>query len=161
MDVPDMAITKTAPEQEPESKQRLRLWLRLLRATRRMENALREELRRADGMTLPRFDVLAVLHRREDGLTMSELSRLLMVSNGNVTGIVERLVEDGWIARTSIKGDRRVTLVCLTEEGRTGFEALAARHEGWVNKLLGVVSIDEVNEMLGPLERIADEGKRR
>lgn len=119
-----------------ESKQRLRLWLRMLRATRRVENDLRERLRAEFDTTLPRFDVLAALDRSPDGLRMSELSKELMVSNGNVTGIVERLVADGLVQRKPTEGDRRSTRVRLTERGQRDFTNMAAAHEGWVDALL-------------------------
>lgn len=151
MSVPARPIE--APGAASASKQRLRLWLRLLRATRSIEAELRERLRETYDTTLPRFDVLAALHRAGDGLKMSELSRVLMVSNGNVTGIVDRLVADGLIERVPIPGDRRATLVRLTEEGRTRFEAMAAEHERWIDDMLVSLSDAEVAAMIGPLER--------
>ena len=119
------------------SKDRLRLWIRLLRSSRAVENELRERLRREFEVTLPRFDVLSALHRAPDGMLMSELSRYLMVSNGNVTGIIDRLEADGQVTRSRRDGDRRTSIVRLTEKGRTEFEAMAAVHETWVDELLG------------------------
>ncbi|MEO1292338.1 MAG: MarR family transcriptional regulator, partial [Pseudomonadota bacterium] len=113
-------------------KLRLRLWLQMLRATRHIENEIREKLRTEHDTTLPRFDVMAALHRRPLGLKMSELSRMLMVSNGNVTGIVDRLVKEGLVTRDTVAGDRRATRVSLTEAGRAEFEAMAAEHAGWI-----------------------------
>ena len=98
------------PEVEA-SKERLRLWLRLLSAQRSIENEVRERLRVEHDTTLPRFDVMAALYRSEQGLKMSELSGELKVSNGNVTGIVDRLVNDGMIMRAPVPGDRRAMLV--------------------------------------------------
>ena len=102
----------------PASKARLRLWLRLLRVTRTMEAEIREALRREHDTTLPRFDVMAALSRTETGLKMSELSGQLRVSNGNVTGIVDRLVQDGSVERLAVPGDRRAMQVRLTPSGR-------------------------------------------
>ncbi len=119
------------------SKDRLRLWIRLLRSSRAIENELRERLRREFEVTLPRFDVLSALHRAPDGMLMSELSRYLMVSNGNVTGIIDRLEADGQVVRAQRAGDRRTSIVRLTDKGRTEFEAMAAVHETWVDELLG------------------------
>ncbi len=119
------------------SKDRLRLWIRLLRSSRAIENELRERLRREFEVTLPRFDVLSALHRAPDGMLMSELSRYLMVSNGNVTGIIDRLEADGQVVRAQRAGDRRTSIVRLTDKGRTEFEAMAAVHEPWVDELLG------------------------
>lgn len=139
----------------PLSKQRLRLWLRLLRTTRSLEIEIRERLRSNFGTTLPRFDVLAGLYRTEGGLTMTELSRALMVSNGNVTGIVERLVLDGLIVRVPIENDRRATRVALTEKGRQEFARMAAAHEGWINELLGSLGRDDTDQLLNLVGRVA------
>ena len=137
------------------SKQRLRLWLRMLRATRSIENELRERLRIHHATTLPRFDVLAALYRNQEGLKMSELGRVLMVSNGNITGIIDRLVDDGWVARKPIAGDRRATRVALTAKGHDQFHAMAAEHEAWVNDIMAGLDASELAELIPPLERLA------
>ena len=129
------------------SKDRLRLWIRLLRSSRAIENELRERLRREFDVTLPRFDVLAALHRQPDGMLMSELSRYLMVSNGNVTGIIDRLEADGQVVRARRDGDRRASIVRLTEQGRTEFEAMAGEHETWVDELLSTLVPDDVQKL--------------
>lgn len=144
--MPRVRTHRTA--EQTDSKQRLRLWLRLLRATRFLEGELRERLRITYGVTLPRFDVLAALFRFEAGMTMTELSRLLMVSNGNVTGIVERLVKDGQVVRLPDQKDRRATLVRLTARGRDFFEEMARSHEGWVDELLSPVSPVDTNKLI-------------
>lgn len=127
------------PEQmhdEPDSKTRLRLWLRLLKATRATESALRENLRVEFGSTLPRFDVMSALARHPGGLKMSQLSGVLKVSNGNVTGIIERLVEDGFALREQVPGDRRAARARLTRKGQEEFARQATAHEAWVDTLL-------------------------
>jgi len=136
------------------SKARLRLWLRLYRAARFVETELRDRLRREFDLTLPRFDVLAALYRSPDGLLMSELSRVLMVSNGNVTGIVERLAADGLIQRARRDGDRRTTIVRLTPQGFRYFARVAAAHEAWVDELLGVFDPAEVEQLSGLLKQL-------
>src|SRR4029078_2219510 len=98
----------------PLSKQRLRLWIRILRAARAIEAEVRERLRVGFGVTLPQFDVMAALQRKPDGMTMTELSRCLMVSTGNVTGIVDRLVAERRVARRAGADDRRAIVVRLT-----------------------------------------------
>lgn len=118
------------------SRQRLRVWLKLLKAQRTIEAELRERLRVTFSSTLPRFDVLAALYRAEKGMKMSELSAELMVSNGNVTGIVERLVSDGLVVRVSVEGDRRAMMVRLTNRGRGEFAEMARVHRGWIDELL-------------------------
>lgn len=130
----------TAPSQtrvaSAASKARLRLWLRMLKSTRRVEAELRERLRQEFGSTLPRFDVMAALSRYEAGLKMSALSGVLRVSNGNVTGIVDRLADDGIVVRVQVPGDRRATLVRLTRKGQEEFTRQAAAHELWIDELL-------------------------
>nr|WP_245456226.1 MarR family transcriptional regulator [Mesorhizobium sp. M2A.F.Ca.ET.043.05.1.1] len=125
--------TSTGP-----GKERLRLWIRLLRASRTIEAELRERLKKEFDTTLPRFDVMAALYRVPEGMLMSDLSRFLLVSNGNVTGIVDRLVSEGLVTRARRNGDRRTSMVRLTEEGSKAFARIAAVHEGWVGELLGV-----------------------
>ena len=117
-------------------RQRLRLWLRLLRATRAIEAELRERLRVQFSLTLPQFDVMAALTGKERGITMTELSRLLIVSNGNVTGIVDRLVADKLVARRPSPDDRRSFLVRLTPKGEAQFETVARAHQQWIDKML-------------------------
>ena len=107
----------SAPGISKDSKERLRLWIRLLRASRTIEAELRERLKKEFDTTLPRFDVMAALYRVPEGMLMSDLSRFLLVSNGNVTGIVDRLVSEGLVARARRNGDRRTSMVRLTEAG--------------------------------------------
>ncbi len=146
----------------PLSRQKLRLWLRVLRATRHVEAELRERLRESFDTTLPRFDVLAALYRWQEGLKMSELSRVLVVSNGNVTGIVERLVRDGLVRRVPIEHDRRATRVRLTPRGRRRFERMAIEHEAWIDDLFSSLSAAEIARMFAPLEKLAQrEGESR
>ena len=143
-----MSQPKTA---ETLSKRRLRLWLHLLRTTRSIEADLREFLRTGHDSTLPRFDVMAALFRHPEGLTMSELSRYLLVSNGNVTTVVDRLSKDGLAVRTQHENDRRSLRVSLTEAGQTQFAVMAESHEQHVNELLGDLdaeTIDALNELL-------------
>ncbi|AZO20181.1 MarR family transcriptional regulator [Mesorhizobium sp. M1E.F.Ca.ET.045.02.1.1] len=139
--------TSTGP-----GKDRLRLWIRLLRASRTIEAELRERLKKEFDTTLPRFDVMAALYRVPEGMLMSDLSRFLLVSNGNVTGIVDRLVSEGLVARARRNGDRRTSMVRLTEEGTKSFAEIAAAHENWVGELLGNVSEDEARRLTGMLK---------
>src|SRR6202161_2729096 len=115
----------TAVRPESNSKARLRLWIRLLRASRLIESVARERLKSQFNATLPRFDVMAALFRQPDGMLMSEISRFLMVSNGNVTGIVDRLVVRGMVARAQRNGDRRTSFISLTRKGRAAFAEMA------------------------------------
>jgi len=137
------------------SKDRLRLWLRLLKATRSVESALRENLRQEFQTTLPRFDVMAALSQHGQGLKMSELSKVLKVSNGNVTGIVERLVEDGHVLREKVPGDRRASRVRLTPEGEAEFARQAAAHESWIDEIFAAVAPEAAQGMSEVLDAVA------
>ena len=130
-----------------DSKERLRLWIRLLRASRTIEAELRERLRQEFDTTLPRFDVMAALYRAPEGMLMSGLSRFLLVSNGNVTGIVDRLVTEGLVTRARRNGDRRTSMVKLTDAGKAQFETMAAAHENWIGTLLGGVSDEDTRRL--------------
>lgn len=140
---------------EQGSKQRLRLWLRLLAVSRKIEAELRERMRTEFDSTLPRFDVLAALSRHEQGLRMSALSGVLRVSNGNVTGIVDRLAEDGLVVRVPVAGDRRAMLVRLTAKGAEVFARQAAEHEMWIDTMLAELSPDEARNYAARLRTLA------
>ena len=147
----------------PLSKERLRTWLRMLKATRAVEGELRERLRVTFDTTMPRFDVMAALDRAETGggegalgLRMSELSAALRVSNGNVTGIVDRLVEDGLVRREAVRSDRRSSRVRLTREGRRRFREMAVVHEAWVDELLSPIGGDGLGTIRGRLARLTE-----
>ncbi|HSZ66787.1 MAG TPA: MarR family transcriptional regulator [Xanthobacteraceae bacterium] len=142
---------------EADSKARLRLWVRLLRASRLIESAARERLKSQFNATLPRFDVMAALYRQPDGMLMSEISRFLMVSNGNVTGIVDRLVSDGFVVRAQRNGDRRTSFISLTRKGRAVFAEMAAAHEKWVDELLGSVSARDADQLSAKLKSFRSE----
>jgi DNA-binding MarR family transcriptional regulator len=135
-------------------KSRLRLWLRMLKATRAIEHALRERLRKSYDTTLPRFDVMSALHRFPDGLKMSELSRLLMVSSGNVTGIVGRLLEEGLVERDGVAGDRRAVRVRLSARGRDTFQTMAVEHAAWIEELMADLDETEIAALTTALRKI-------
>lgn len=143
-----MTAQRSKPRAQPASKQKLRLWIRLLGASRTIEAELRRRLRAEFGETLPRFDVMAALQRRPHGMIMTELSRYLMVSNGNVTGIVERLVAEGHVMRLAVEDDRRATFVRLTPKGTQHFAAMARVHETWVSELLAHFDSSETDTLI-------------
>jgi DNA-binding MarR family transcriptional regulator len=138
---------------QPLSKRRLKTWLRLLRLTRTVEAGLREHLRIEHDTTLPRFDVMAALYRRREPLSMSELSRLLLVSNGNATAVVDRLEKDGLARRTQAENDRRTVHVTLTDTGARAFEAMAAGHEARLDALLENLTPDDLDSLRDMLRR--------
>ena len=124
----------------PGHKDELRLWLRLLTCAKLIEAEIRRRLRLAFDTTLPRFDLLAQLQRSPAGLTLGEVSRRMMVSNGNVTGLASRLEQEGLIERRTSATDRRAQTLRLTSRGRREFARQTAAHEGWVAELLGGLS---------------------
>jgi DNA-binding MarR family transcriptional regulator len=136
------------------SKRRLKLWIRMLGVTRSAENQLREYLRVQHGTTLPRFDVMAALWRRREGVTMTELSRLLLVSNGNATAVVDRLEKDGLVTRRGSESDRRIVQVALTEAGLAEFEGLAAGHEAEVSRLFAGLEESDLEMLTDILKRM-------
>jgi DNA-binding MarR family transcriptional regulator len=137
-----------------DGKERLRLWVRLLRVARAIEAQLRERLQAEFDTTLPRFDVMAALFRAPKGMTMSEVSRFLLVSNGNVTGIVDRLVSDGLVARANRDGDRRVSIVRLTTAGNATFRKMASAHQRWIDEFLEGIEVDEAKRIAATLKTL-------
>ena len=144
----------TPSETDPLSKRRLKMWIRLLGVARAAEGQLREYLRVEHATTLPRFDVMAALYRRREGATMSELSRMLLVSNGNATAVVDRLEKDGLVRRTASETDRRTVHVALTPDGLRQFETLATDHEREVNALFEGLSDADVEQLTALLKRM-------
>ncbi len=139
-------------EDEPAATQRghleLRVWLRLLGCSVKIQNLLSLRLRKEFKISMPRFDALAQLERFPDGLTMSDLSRRLMVSNGAITGLVDRLASEGMVLRQGDPYDRRSVIVRLTRKGRESFLRMARRHEEWVVSILGDLSAEAQSELL-------------
>jgi len=123
-----------------DHRSELRLWLRLLTCANLIEAEIRKRLREQFDTTLPRFDLMAQLFRTEDGVLLGELSQRMMVSNGNVTGLVERLVQEGLIERQVSETDRRAVRVRMTKRGRAVFAKMAEAHGDWIAEMLGGLS---------------------
>ncbi len=126
----------------------LRLWLRLLTCTTLIEGEVRSRLRERFDVTLPRFDLMAQLDKAPEGMTLSDVSKRMMVSNGNVTGLVERLVESGHLDRRTSESDRRVQVIRLTKAGRAEFRKMAAEHESWIADIFSDLSPKDVRELM-------------
>jgi DNA-binding MarR family transcriptional regulator len=126
----------------------LRLWLRLLTCTTLIEGEVRSRLRERFDVTLPRFDLMAQLDKVPEGMTLSDVSKRMMVSNGNVTGLVERLVESGHLDRRTSANDRRVQVIRLTKAGRAEFRKMATEHENWIADIFSGLSPKEVRELM-------------
>lgn len=143
----------------PLSKRRLKTWIRILGVTRMAEAHLREFLRVEHDTTLPRFDVMAALYRRRVPLSMSELSRLLLVSNGNATTVVDRLEKDGLVRRVPFEADRRTVHVSLTDEGLAQFEKLAADHEREVDQLFARLTDADLDALKDILKKLGKDAQ--
>ena len=143
----------TAAERPGDHKAELRLWLRLLTCTNLIEGEIRRRLRDSFDVTLPRFDLMAQLDKTPSGMTLGELSSRMMVSNGNVTGLVERLVTDGMLTRRAAPNDRRAQIVSLTAEGRRTFRAMARTHEGWIAEIFAGLSTTETETLMRMLAK--------
>jgi len=155
------AIHSASAIPDPETRvgddhhESLRLWLRLLTCTLLIERQVRAGLRERFAITLPRFDLMAQLERHPQGLKMGELSRRLMVTGGNVTGLTNQLVDEGLVERQPIAGDRRAHAVRLTAKGKRAFDAMAVEHERWViGMLAGIPAADRARlfALLGDLK---------
>lgn len=139
-----------------EHPQELRLWLRMLTCTHLIEARLRGALREQFEMTLPRFDLMAQLERAPEGVKMNELSRRMMVTGGNVTGITDQLVQEDLVERMQVPGDRRAYRVRLTSRGREQFTAMALAHEAWVVEAFSGLSereIETLHRLLGKVKQ--------
>ena len=132
----------------------LRIWLRLLTCTQLIERRVRSRLRERFATTLPRFDLMAQLERHAEGLKMSELSRLLMVTGGNVTAIVDQLEKEGLVERLEEPADRRAFRISLTRAGEKSFAEMARAHEAWVVELLAGMSRRDQDELLKLLAKL-------
>jgi DNA-binding MarR family transcriptional regulator len=132
---------------EIRSKEAIRTWLRLLSCETVIEQQLRSLFRTNFSVTLPQFDVLSELERNGKRMTMSELSRELMVSNGNVTGVIDRLEKSGFVTRTRAEHDRRIQYIELTDMGRRDFDEMAKSHERWLADLLANLSMSDMSRL--------------
>lgn len=132
----------------------LRLWLRLLGCHNLMEGILRTRLRDIFDTTLPRFDLMSQLYRYPEGLKMRDVSRLLMVTGGNVTGLTDRLVEDGLVMRRDDPNDRRAYFISLTPKGKAMFAKMAAQHEEWVISLMSPLDESEQRQLSKLLDKL-------
>lgn len=134
--------------------QSLKVWLRLLSCSTQIENEIRKRLRADFGMTLARFDYLAQLHRHAGGLRMNVLSRYLMVTGGNVTGLTDELEKEGLVDRVPEAADRRSLRVVLTRKGRRMFEKIASVHEAWVVEMFAGLAAPQQAQLLDLLGRL-------
>jgi DNA-binding MarR family transcriptional regulator len=152
------ALRLVHPDRETRARaddhRALRLWLRLLTCSQLIERHVRSRLRSRFGITLPRFDLMSQLERHPEGLKMNELSRRMMVTGGNVTGIVDQLVKEGLVERLDEPSDRRAWRVRLTRAGDKAFAEMARAHEEWVVALLGGLGRRDSDALMQLLARL-------
>lgn len=146
-----MDMEARAHSEHPEA---LRLWLRLLTCTQLIETQVRSRLREQFDTTLPRFDLMAQLERSPEGMRMNELSRRMMVTGGNVTGVTDQLVTEGLVERVDVPNDRRAFLVRLTAKGRREFQRMAQAHEGWIVQAFSNLSDTDLTQLHGLLGQV-------
>jgi DNA-binding MarR family transcriptional regulator len=142
-----------APSEHPEA---LRLWLRMLTCTQLIEKQVRGQLRAQYDTTLPRFDLMAQLERAHEGMKMKELSRRMMVTSGNITGITDQLVAEGLVERMDVQGDRRAYRVRLTQPGRAQFNEMARQHEQWIVEAFSALGEREITHLHRLLGKVKD-----
>ena len=152
--VPDDAVLDLASRLTQDHHQSLKLWLRMLACTVRIENEIRTRMRATFDITLPRFDLMAQLERHPKGLRMGELSKRMMVTGGNITGITDQLEQEKLVVRVPDPKDRRAYAVKLTEAGRRAFAQMAAVHEGWVAELLQEMSPADKGQLIDLLSQM-------
>ena len=148
-----MDLEARAHSEHPEA---LRLWLRMLTCTQLVEKQVRNGLRAQFATTLPRFDLMSQLERSPHGLKMNELSRRMMVTGGNVTGITDQLVTEGLVERINVEGDRRAWRVRLTPRGRKLFNEMAQQHEDWIVEAFSSLApkeIAQLHKLLGKVKQ--------
>jgi DNA-binding MarR family transcriptional regulator len=143
-----------------DHKAELRLWLRMLTCSTLIENGIRRRLRETFDVTLPRFDLMAQLDKTPEGLTLGELSRRMMVSNGNITSIVEALLAGGLVDRKPSAQDRRAQRVTLTPEGRKAFRQMAAAHEDWIASTFAGLAPAEQEQLMTLLGKAKTSARR-
>jgi DNA-binding MarR family transcriptional regulator len=150
--IPLDAETKVA-ERPDDHKTELRLWLRIFTCKVLIEGEVRRRLRDSFRVTLPRFDLMAQLDRTPNGMTLGELSQRMMVSNGNVTGLVDRLVTQNLVDRRPSPVDRRAQIVSLTAEGRKAFRAMARANGDWIGEIFANLTSGEIDDLMRLLDK--------
>ncbi|KAB8054439.1 MarR family transcriptional regulator [Janthinobacterium sp. FT14W] len=153
-DAQEQAVLDLSSRLTQDHHQSLKLWLRMLSCTVKIENEVRTRLRATFGITLPRFDLMAQLERFPDGLRMGELSKRMMVTGGNITGITDQLEQEKLVVRVVDPKDRRSYSVKLTPAGRRAFDEMARVHEGWIAELLQGVTPDDKTQLIDLLSHM-------
>ena len=157
---PALDAETKAHERPDDHREELRLWLRLLTCTTMIEGEIRRRLRERFDVTLPRFDLMAQLDKAAGDMTLSDVSKRMMVSNGNITGLVERLVESGHLERRPSARDRRSQVIRLTPLGRAEFRVMAEAHEGWIAEMFADLPRGDIERLMALLARTKQSVRR-
>ena len=157
--MPDTRFTKISQRDletraHDDDHNALRLWLRLLSSSQLIENNIRELLRTEFDFTLPRFDLMAQLHRHPEGLSMSSLAEMMMVSGGNVTNIVKQLESSEFVKRTPQPADNRSFIVTLTKKGQRAFDRMMPQHEGWIVSMMDGLDSKDIQALMDGLDKL-------
>lgn len=158
--MPILDFETKAAETPDDHGDELRLWLRLLTCTTLIEGEVRRRLRERFGVTLPKFDLMAQLDKTPEGMTLSALSKRMMVSNGNVTGLVERMFQSGHIDRRTSDSDARAQVIRLTRRGRTEFRKMAAEHKNWIAELFAELNQIDLADLMKGLAKMKSSAQK-
>ncbi|TKD08349.1 MarR family winged helix-turn-helix transcriptional regulator [Polyangium fumosum] len=139
------------PTGKGEQNPAVRAWVRILAVQKAALAAIRDDLEHE--MTLPRFDLLSNLVR-ENGQTLASLSRSMLVTAGNITGLVDRAARDGLVERRADPNDRRAWRVHLTPKGQLAFQRAERRHAARVSKLFSALSGNEMSSLVRMLDKV-------
>ncbi len=149
-----MSGKKRQVDQSEREAQSLRLWLRLLGTSRSIEEEVSVRLRTRFESSLARFDLMSVLNRFPDGVTMSDLGRHLRVSGGNVTGLVDRLEREELVQRVAHATDRRSSMVVMTEHGQNAFKQMATEHRQWLTDIMAGLDMAQIDKLYDGLDHV-------
>jgi DNA-binding MarR family transcriptional regulator len=141
--MPEKNLFETVVASLPATDHRMRAWLAMVGCFTSVERSLRRHFNHVFRSSLPRYDVLMALVHFPDGLTMGQLASKLMVSKGNMTGVVRRLQQNNCVRQASSRHDRRVRVVTLTSKGRTLWEQMHGEYRSVIEDVLSQLSKTE------------------
>lgn len=140
---------------DTHAKNALRAWIQLTKCAKRIEAHVNRRFAEAHGTSLARFDVLANLERcAGHAASTTELSRMLLASQGNITRLLDRMEDDKLVRRRPSASDGRVSEVQMTRAGEALFARLAADHESWTASMFAGLRNDELKQLTGLLGKL-------
>ena len=140
-------------ESLPPSAHHRRTWLSLVRCFSSIERVLMQHFADEYNSSLPRYDVLTALALSPGGLTMGELASMLMVTKGNITGVVRRLKTDGLVRKVTSKVDRRVQSVTISAKGKRLWDKMHADYDRIISEILSGQSNKDLRALARFLEQ--------